>query len=56
MGGDQFFNRRIAQLAALTLRQRVPAIYGTREFVAAGGLMSYGNSLLDPAEGRGLKP
>jgi putative ABC transport system substrate-binding protein len=36
MGGDQFFNSRIEQLAALTLRQRVPAIYGTREFAAAG--------------------
>jgi ABC-type uncharacterized transport system substrate-binding protein len=47
IGGDQFFNSRIEQLAALTLRHAVPAIYGTREFAAAGGLMSYGSSVLE---------
>jgi len=30
------------QLAALTLRNAVPAIYAQRAFTAAGGLMSYG--------------
>ena len=33
------------QLAELTLKNRLPAIFGFREFVAFGGLMSYGSSL-----------
>ena len=35
---------RSEQLAALTERYAVPAIFQTRAFVAAGGLMSYGSS------------
>jgi putative ABC transport system substrate-binding protein len=35
-----------ASLAAL-VRHALPAIFQTREFVGAGGLMSYGGSLLD---------
>jgi putative ABC transport system substrate-binding protein len=35
------------QLAALTLRHKVPAISPSREFAAAGGLMSYGDSNLN---------
>lgn len=34
-------------LAKLALRHALPAIFQTREFVAAGGLMSYGTSLTD---------
>jgi ABC-type uncharacterized transport system substrate-binding protein len=34
-----------AEIAALAERARIPAIYGFREFVAAGGLVSYGASL-----------
>ena len=37
-----FFNSRREQLSALSLRHAVPAIFIYREFVAAGGLMSYG--------------
>ena len=44
IGADPFFNGRIEQLAALTLRNAVPTIYQFREFAAAGGLMSYGSS------------
>ena len=40
---DNFFTARSKQLAALSLRHAVPAIY-QYEFAAAGGLMSYGTS------------
>ena len=42
--GDPFFSDRVGQIAALTLRHAIPAIYPTRDFVAAGGLMAYGAS------------
>jgi putative ABC transport system substrate-binding protein len=45
---DPFYFSRSEQLGALTLRHRIPAIYQYREFTAAGGLASYGNSLTDP--------
>jgi putative ABC transport system substrate-binding protein len=44
IGSDPFFISQIPQLAALTVRHAVPAIYQYREFAAAGGLMSYGGS------------
>jgi putative ABC transport system substrate-binding protein len=44
---DAFFSARNEQLAALALRHAVPAIFENREFVAAGGLASYGASLSD---------
>jgi putative tryptophan/tyrosine transport system substrate-binding protein len=44
---DSFFTARQERLAALAVRHAVPAIYETREFVAAGGLLSYGGSLTD---------
>jgi putative tryptophan/tyrosine transport system substrate-binding protein len=47
IGTDVFFNSRAQQLGSLALRHRVPAIYQYREFVAAGGLASYGGSLTD---------
>jgi ABC-type uncharacterized transport system substrate-binding protein len=42
IGPYLFFNLRIEQLGALSLRHAVPAISSYRPFVAAGGLMSYG--------------
>jgi putative tryptophan/tyrosine transport system substrate-binding protein len=47
IGPSPFFNTQGKQLAALMVRHGLPAIFQTREFVAAGGLMSYGGSLLD---------
>jgi putative tryptophan/tyrosine transport system substrate-binding protein len=40
-----FYASRMEQLAALAARHTLPAIYRYREFVLAGALMSYGNSL-----------
>jgi putative ABC transport system substrate-binding protein len=42
IGPDGFFLSRSERLAALMVRHGVPAIFQTREFAAAGGLMSYG--------------
>jgi putative ABC transport system substrate-binding protein len=47
IGADAFFNNRSEQLAALALRHALPAIFQFRDFAAAGGLMSYGGSLLE---------
>ena len=44
---DPVFGSYAAQLGALALRHRVPAIYQYREFAAAGGLMSYGGYTTD---------
>jgi putative ABC transport system substrate-binding protein len=44
---DALFANRRATLAALAARHGVPTIYGRREFVASGGLMSYGASTPD---------
>jgi putative ABC transport system substrate-binding protein len=41
-----FINRR-EKIVALAARYAVPAIYDRREFSAAGGLMSYGASIID---------
>jgi putative tryptophan/tyrosine transport system substrate-binding protein len=42
---NAFFSNRRDQLVVLASRHAVPAIYDTREFVAIGGLISYGASL-----------
>ena len=44
IAGDPFFQNRAAQLGALSLKHGLPAIFQTREFTTAGGLMSYGSS------------
>ncbi len=47
IGGDVFFAGQRKQIVALAARHSIPAIYDRREFAAAGGLISYGTSLLD---------
>src|SRR5437016_268579 len=44
---DSIFNSHRTRLADLAARSRLPAAYGVRESVEAGGLMSYGTSFLD---------
>jgi putative tryptophan/tyrosine transport system substrate-binding protein len=47
VGPDAFLIARTNQIVALAARHAVPTMYFLREFVEAGGLMSYGASLSD---------
>jgi putative ABC transport system substrate-binding protein len=47
VGPDVFFTSRRVQLTHLATRYMVPATYSVREFVEAGGLLSYGANLTD---------
>jgi putative tryptophan/tyrosine transport system substrate-binding protein len=42
VGNDTFFSSRRARIAGLAAQHALPAIYGNRQFVEVGGLMSYG--------------
>ena len=48
IGTDAFFNNRLEQLAALAIRNSLPVVYEYHQFVAAGGLVSYGGSIIIP--------
>ena len=45
VGGDSFFTARRQQIVALAARDAIPAMYFNRDFIAEGGLMSYGNDI-----------
>jgi putative tryptophan/tyrosine transport system substrate-binding protein len=47
VGSDPFFVNRRKQIVSLATRHGIPALYPLREFVADGGLMSYGTSVAD---------
>ena len=47
VAGDAFFVSRAVQFATLAARDRIPATYALRDYVAAGGLMSYATDFTD---------
>jgi putative ABC transport system substrate-binding protein len=47
VGTGSFLHSRRERLVALAAQHRIPTIYVLREFVTAGGLMSYGTSITD---------
>jgi putative ABC transport system substrate-binding protein len=54
VGPDGFFSSRRVQFAILAARERIPATYTQRGYVAAGGLMSYGTDQVDMARQVGV--
>jgi len=44
---DPLFITRIERIVALAARHAIPTMYSFREFVVAGGLISYGTSLIE---------
>jgi ABC-type uncharacterized transport system substrate-binding protein len=47
VGSDGFFLTHPAQIVALAARHAMPAIYGWRQAMAVGGLVSYGTNIID---------
>jgi putative tryptophan/tyrosine transport system substrate-binding protein len=47
MAADAFFTSRVQRLAELSARHLIRAVYWSREYVAVGGLLSYGTSYVE---------
>jgi putative ABC transport system substrate-binding protein len=54
VGADPFFQSQRDKLIELAARQKVPTMYSLREFAEAGGLMSYGTSIIEALRIAGL--
>ena len=54
VAADAFFATRATQFITLTARDRIPAAYSLRDYVTAGGLMSYGADLAEIGHQVGL--
>jgi ABC-type uncharacterized transport system substrate-binding protein len=54
VASSSFFNARRVQLAHWATHRRIPATYPARQYVEAGGLMSYGASLTDASRQMGV--
>ena len=54
MGADPFFRSHRAQIVAQAAHLAIPTIHVERDFVVAGGLISYGNSVWDAYRRAGL--
>jgi len=44
---DSFLNAHRAEATSLAARYRLPAVYAFRQFTEDGGLLSYGNDIVD---------
>ena len=54
IANETFFANRSEQMAALATRYAVPAAHQSREFVAAGGLLGYGGSVVQSHSQAGI--
>jgi putative ABC transport system substrate-binding protein len=54
IGPDAFFNSRRVQIAILAARYMVPVVYTVRDYIEAGGLMSYGTDLTNSVRQQGI--
>ncbi len=54
VGADAFYGGRIPELVSLATRHKMPTMFSRREFAEAGGLMSYGTSVIDAYRQTGI--